>query len=228
MSIAEAAPSHLPPTERSRVRRLPKRGSHDLARINAILDEGLVAHVGFSVGGQPFVIPTAYARIGDTVMIHGSVISRMLQTLAQGVELCLTVTLLDGLVLARSGFHHSMNYRSVAAFGRAKLVEDAAAKEAALAAFTDRLVPGRWASLRPTTEKELKITTVLSLPLLEASAKVREGGPIDDDEDMALPIWAGVLPLAIAPGPVVPDPLAPSAQPVPSAVAHWAATASRR
>ena len=193
------------PTERTQVRRLPKRGVYDRAQVHAILDEGFVCHVGFAVDGQPYVIPTGYARAGDQLYIHGSAASRMLRELGQGATICVTVTLVDGLVLARSAFHHSMNYRSVVVLGQARLVDDPEEKMAALGHFTNHIVPGRWDEVRQPTAQELKSTTVLVLPLDEVSAKVRTGGPIDDEEDYALPIWAGVVPLRLKMGDPLPD-----------------------
>jgi len=193
------------PTARTSLRRYPKRGVFDKTEIQAILDEGFFCHVGFVADGQPFVIPTGYARSGDQLYLHGSAASRMLR-IADGADLCVTVTLVDGLVLARSGFHHSMNYRSVMVLGTARLVTDEAEKIAALRAFTNHMVPERWEEVRPPTPRELKATTVLALPLDEVSAKVRTGGPIDDEEDYALPVWAGVVPLRAAAGEPEPDP----------------------
>lgn len=187
----------IPRTPRTTLKRLPKRGNFERQQINEILDEGLVCHVGFVVNGQPFVIPTGYARAGDTLIIHGSAASRMLRELGQGIDVCITVTLLDGLVLARSAFHHSMNYRSVVVFGRATVIEDAQAKVEALRVLTEHLIPGRWNDAREPNERELQQTTVLSIPLNEASAKIRTGPPIDDDEDYELPVWAGVIPLRL-------------------------------
>ncbi len=184
-------------TERTTLKRLPARGVYDRDLVYRILDEGFICHVGFVVEGRPFVIPTGYARVGDQLYIHGSQASRMLRTLQRGVETCVTVTLLDGLVLARSAFHHSMNYRSVVVFGRAVLVDNNAAKLTALEALSEHLIPGRWDDVRKPTEQELKATTVLSLPLEEGSAKVRTGPPLDDEEDYDLPIWAGVIPLEL-------------------------------
>ncbi|MEB3268554.1 MAG: pyridoxamine 5'-phosphate oxidase family protein [Leptolyngbya sp.] len=193
----------LPPTARTQVKRVPQRGNYDRQQVYDILDEGLVCHLGFVASGQPFVIPTAYGRLEDTLYIHGSPASRMLKTLDQGVEVCLTVTLLDGLVLARSAFHHSMNYRSVVLFGTATRVDAPDEKLTALKAFTDHVVPGRWAEVRPPNPQELTGTLVLALPIAEASAKVRTGPPIDAPEDYALPIWAGEIPLRLqAEGPV--------------------------
>lgn len=192
----EPSPS-LPPTSRSKVRRLPQQGSYERALIDSILDAGLVCHVGFALEGQPFVIPTAYARVADQLYIHGSPLSRMMRSLSRGLEVCLTVTLLDGLVLARSAFHHSMNYRSVMLFGTATVVAECAPKLAALQALSDHLVPGRWAEVRQPNAKELAATVVLALPLVEASAKVRTGPPTDEHEDCSLPVWAGEIPLRL-------------------------------
>jgi nitroimidazol reductase NimA-like FMN-containing flavoprotein (pyridoxamine 5'-phosphate oxidase superfamily) len=192
---------------RTTLRRLPKRGSHDRQAIDAILDEALICHMGFVVDDQPFVIPTLHARIGDDVLIHGSAASRALKALAAGAPLCLTVTLVDGLVLARSAFHHSVNYRSVVLLGRARLLEDPAAKEAALEAFTERLVPGRWEDVRWPTRQELKGTKVLAMAIDEASAKVRSGPPGDDEPDYERDTWAGVVPITSAFGRPEADPL---------------------
>jgi nitroimidazol reductase NimA-like FMN-containing flavoprotein (pyridoxamine 5'-phosphate oxidase superfamily) len=200
----------FPPTGRTQVHRLPKRGVYDKAQVHAILDEGLICHVGFTAGDQTYVIPTGYVRVDDRIYIHGSPASRMLGELKQGIDLCLTVTLLDGLVLARSAFHHSMNYRSVVVLGKARLVADPAEKVAALAAFVDHVVPGRWQEARQPTAKELQATYVLALPLTEVSAKVRTGPPIDDEEDYGLAVWAGVVPLRLDAGAPLADPrLAP-------------------
>jgi len=193
------------PTPRTQLRRLPKRGVFDKAQVDSILDEGFLCHVGFVADGQPFVIPTGYARSGDKIYIHGSAASRMLRNLDAGVDVCVTVTLLDGLVLARSGFHHSMNYRSVVVLGKARLVTDPQEKLDALTLFTNHIVPRRWEEVRPPTEQELKGTSVLAVPLDEVSAKVRSGPPIDDDEDYALPIWAGVVPVRMQTGEPVSD-----------------------
>lgn len=194
------------PTDRTRVKRLPDRGKYDAETVHKILDEAFVCHVGFVVDGQPFVIPTNFGRVGNTVYLHGSSASRMLKTLADGVQVCVTVTLIDGLVLARSAFHHSVNYRSVVILGRAVPVEDPEEKNRALAAFTEHIMRGRWDAIRQPTELELKATSVLALPLVEVSAKVRVGPPKDDEEDYTLPIWAGVLPLPIVPGKPIADP----------------------
>jgi nitroimidazol reductase NimA-like FMN-containing flavoprotein (pyridoxamine 5'-phosphate oxidase superfamily) len=192
------------PTERTQVRRLPKRGIYDKQQVHAILDEGFLCHVGFVVDGQPFVIPTGYGREGERVFIHGSPASRVLRS-RDGVDICFTVTLVDGFVLARSAFHHSMNYRSVMALGHARFISDLQEKSDALRVITNHIVPGRWEETRPTTEKELKSTSVLALDLEEVSAKVRTGGPIDDEEDYALPIWAGVLLLRTVASAPIPD-----------------------
>ena len=192
-------------TERTKLKRLPARGVYDRELVYGILDEGLICHVGFAVEGRPYVIPTGYARVNDQLYIHGSQASRMLRTLHRGVEACVTVTLLDGLVLARSAFHHSMNYRSVVIFGNASLVDDPQEKFSALRAFSEHMICGRWDEVRQPTEQEMRATTVLSLPLEEASAKVRTGPPLDDEEDYELPIWAGVIPLSLVAGAPVPD-----------------------
>ncbi len=192
-------------TDRTTVRRLPKRGVYDRAAIDAILDEALICHVGFVHRDQPYVIPTGFARDGDSLFIHGSPASRMLRALAGGVPACVTVTLVDGMVVARSAFHSSMNYRSVVVLGTATPVEDLGRKLHAMRMLVDHLIPGRWDDLRPITDKELKATLILELRLDEASAKVRTGGPIDDDDDYALPIWAGVVPLAITPSQPIAD-----------------------
>lgn len=192
-------------TDRTTVKRLPARGHYDRETINALLDEAFICHVAFVVDGQPYVIPTGFARVGDHLYIHGSSASRMLRNLSQGINVCVTVTLIDGLVLARSAFHHSINYRSVVILGNAELVVDADEKEKALEALTEHIVPGRWADVRWPTELELKATTVLKLPIDEASAKVRTGDPKDDEEDYAMDVWAGVLPLKLQTGQPVPD-----------------------
>lgn len=183
------------PTSRTRVRRLPKRGHYDKLAVHAILDEGFICHVGFVVDAQPYVIPTIYARSDDTIYVHGSAVSRMLRTLTQAVPVCITVTLLDALVLARSAFHHSLNYRSVVMIGSARLVDDPDEKMRALQLVTDHAVPGRWDEVRWPNALELKQTSVLALPLAEVSAKIRSGPPLDDDEDYSLPIWAGLVPV---------------------------------
>ncbi|MGH2897637.1 MAG: pyridoxamine 5'-phosphate oxidase family protein, partial [Solirubrobacteraceae bacterium] len=186
--------------------RAPARGAYGRETIDAILDEGLVAHLGFAVDGQPYVIPTLHARIGDTVYVHGSSASRAIRALSGGVPACLTVTLIDGIVLARSAFHHSMNYRSVVVLGEAIPVSEPAELLMVLEALTNRLVPGRWDEVRAPNRKELKGTRVLAMKLDEASAKVRSGPPVDDDEDHALDVWAGVIPCALVAGERRPDP----------------------
>ena len=199
------------PSARTQLKRLPKRGSYERSLVYRILDEGLVCHIGFVADGEPVVIPTAYARVGDNLYIHGSPASRMLGALTEGVRICLTVTLLDGLVLARSAFHHSMNYRSVVVFGNAFAVEAPEQKREALRAFMDHVIPGRWAEVRHPNEGELRKTLVLSLPLSEASAKVRLGPPIDDEPDYQLPVWAGEIPLRLtATAPISDRRLAPN------------------
>ena len=196
----------LPVTERSKLRRIPKRGSQERELIYNILDEALVAHVGFVANNQPFVIPMAYGREGDLLYLHGASVSRLMRTLEQGVDVCLTVTLLDALVIARSLFHHSMNYRSVVLFGKAKLIEQPREKMTALKALSEHMIPGRWQDARIPNERELKATMVLALPIEEGSAKVRTGSPSDDLEDYTLPIWAGELPLTVTAGNPIADP----------------------
>ena len=192
-------------TDRSRLRRVHERAHFDRATIHAILDEGLICLLGFAVEGKPFVIPTAYWRDGETVYVHGSSASRTMRALAEGAEACLTVTHLDGLVYARSGFHHSMNFRSVMIFGVPRLVEDETEKMAALEAFMRRIGPGRWDETRPPDDQEFKATKVLALALEEVSAKVRTGPPVDDEADYALPCWAGVVPLRLVAGDPIDD-----------------------
>ena len=196
-----------PRSERTRVRREPHRGHYDRATIDAILDEGLVAHVGFTgAEGQPWVIPMLYARDGDRLLIHGSSASRLLTTLAGGIDVCVTVSLFDGLVVARSAFNSSFNYRSVVAVGRARAVEEPAAKWEALRLLTEFLIPGRWDDCRQPTGQELKATLILEMPIDEASAKIRTGPPNDDEADLALSHWAGVIPFAKGTLPPLPDP----------------------
>jgi uncharacterized protein len=203
---SHAQQTTMTPTDRSQLRRLPKRGSHDLNTIHEILDAGFLAHVGFNVNGQPFVIPTLFGRAAEKLYLHGSAASRMLRELSTGVPACVTVTLVDGLVLARSAFHHSMNYRSVVAFGIARSIEDPAHKAEALRVISDHLIAGRWEDVRAPYEQELKATSVLEFTIEEASAKSRTGPPVDDEEDYALSMWAGVLPLTTTPGSPIPDP----------------------
>jgi nitroimidazol reductase NimA-like FMN-containing flavoprotein (pyridoxamine 5'-phosphate oxidase superfamily) len=192
-------------TERAQIKRVPKRAAYDTETIHAILDAGFLAHVGFCVNGQPFVIPTLYGRCGDKLYLHGSAASRMLRELETGVSACVNVTIVDGLVLARSAFHHSMNYRSVVAFGTARRIEGNEQKTEALRIISDNLIAGRWDEVRSPYEKELKATAVLEFSIEEASAKVRTGPPVDEEEDYALPVWAGVLPLELKPKEPVAD-----------------------
>jgi len=210
-----------PATPRTTVRRLAARGRYDRETIHGILDEALVCHVGFVVDGQPYVIPTIHARVGDTLYLHGSTVNRMLTTLREGVAACVTVTIVDGLVMARSAFHHSMNYRSVVVLATAREVGDPEERRQALEAIVEHVAPGRAKDARPPSEKELRATLVLALPLDEASAKVRTGPPVDDEEDYALPCWAGVIPLTLTAGPPVDDPrLAAGIAPRPELVAY--------
>ncbi|MEK7722926.1 MAG: pyridoxamine 5'-phosphate oxidase family protein [Acidobacteriota bacterium] len=189
--------SEINQTQRTKLKRLPKRGNFDREMVYKILDEAFICHIGFSVDGQTFVIPTAYGRKGDTLFVHGSAASRMMREMSKGIDVCITVTLVDGLVLARSAFHHSINYRSVVIFGKAEIVTEEAEKNEALFAFTEHLIKGRWADVREPNSKELKGTTVLKLEINEASAKMRTGNPIDDEKDMNLDCWAGLIPLKI-------------------------------
>ncbi len=205
-------------TNRTQIKRAPKRGCYDFATVAQILDEGLVCHVGFVVEGQPFVIPTAYGRVDDRLYIHGASASRMIQSLLGGIEVCLTVTLLDGLVLARSAYHHSMNYRSVVIFGTAQAVVDPSEKMTALKAFTEHVMAGRWSVVRSPNAAELTATSVLSLPITEASAKIRTGPPVDDPADYDWPVWAGILPLTQMPGSPMADPALAAAVAVPENV----------
>jgi uncharacterized protein len=196
-------------TDRTKLKRLPKRGHFDRETVYGILDEGFICHVGFAPEGQPFVIPTGYARVDDKLYIHGSQASRMLRKLSGGIDACVTVTIIDGLVLARSAFHHSMNYRSVVIFGRATIVEDRDEKIKALVALSEHIIRGRWAEVREPTEEEMVMTTVLEVPLVEASAKIRTGPPLDDEEDYAMSVWAGVIPLKLEAGEPIRDPRLP-------------------
>jgi nitroimidazol reductase NimA-like FMN-containing flavoprotein (pyridoxamine 5'-phosphate oxidase superfamily) len=214
-------PENPTPTERTRVVREPHRGAYDRKSIYKILDEGLVCHVGFATDGQPYVIPTLFARIGDAIYFHGSAASRMLKGVSEGLAVCVTVTLTDGIVLARSVFNHSMNYRSVVALGKATLVDAPEEKLEALRAFTEKILPGRWNDARQPNEKELKATSILRLPLTEASAKIRQGPPEDDAPDRELPIWAGVIPLQLVPGAPIRDEMCDPAIPLPAYAAHY-------
>ncbi|HZQ68336.1 MAG TPA: pyridoxamine 5'-phosphate oxidase family protein [Terriglobales bacterium] len=212
------------PTPRTRLVREPQRAVYDRAEAYKILDEGFICHIGFVADGHPFVIPTGYGRAGDNLYIHGSAASRMLRRLDQGVQVCVTVTLLDGLVLARSIFNHSMNYRSVVVLGTANAVEDPAEKLEALRLLSEHIIPGRWAESRQPNEKELKATLVMKLPIEEFSAKVRKGPPIDDAEDMSFPTWAGVLPLKTSVDAPVYDPQLDPATAVPEYVRNYSRT----
>jgi nitroimidazol reductase NimA-like FMN-containing flavoprotein (pyridoxamine 5'-phosphate oxidase superfamily) len=195
----------IPPTARTRVRRRAERGVYDRATIYDILDAGLICHVGIVEGGQPFVIPTIHARMGDRLLLHGAPTSRLLRTIKNGEPLCITVTLLDGLVLARSAMHHSMNFRSVVLLGKGCVIEDEDEKIRALRRISDHIIPGRWAEVRAPNEAELKMTMVVAIPIDEASAKIRTGPPGDDEDDYRLAVWAGVLPLQLTPQAPQPD-----------------------
>jgi len=213
--------NQLPRTTRTTLKRLPKRGSHERETINQILDEGFICHVGFVIEGQPFVIPTGYARVGDRLIIHGSQASRMLRALKTGIDACVTVTLIDALVLARSAFHHSMNYRSVVILGRATLIDEREEKLAALFALSEHMIPGRWQEVRQPSEAELQQTTVLSMPIEEASAKIRTGPPLDDEDDYAMDVWAGVLPMRMIAENRLPDPRLQSGIEIPKYVIEY-------
>lgn len=197
----------FPQTDLNRVRRIPQRGAYDKETIYGIIDAAPICHVGFVDGGQPVVIPTIHARRDDRLFLHGAPASRMLKHIQSGAPLCVAITILDGLVLARSVFHHSMNYRSVVLFGRGRLLEDDEEKLAALETITEHVLPGRWADARQPNRRELQATSVVEIVIEQASAKVRTGPPGDDEEDYALPVWAGVLPVKLAYGDPVPDPL---------------------
>ncbi len=213
-------PGTFPPTSRTTVKRLPARASYDVDVVYSVLDEALICHVGFVVDGAPRVIPTIHTRVGEVLYLHGSPANHMLRTLKGGVEVCVTVTLLDGLVLARSSFHHSMNYRSVVILGRAEQVVDVDEKRLALDALVDHVAAGRSGEARSPNDHELRSTLVLSLPLVEVSAKVRTGPPVDDPEDLDLPVWAGVLPLRTIPDTPIPDALLGDVAPSP-VVTAW-------
>jgi nitroimidazol reductase NimA-like FMN-containing flavoprotein (pyridoxamine 5'-phosphate oxidase superfamily) len=223
-----SAPQPKAPSPRTHVRRMPARADYERETIDAILDEGLVAHLGFAADEQPYVVPTLHARVGEQVYFHGSSASRTVRALAAGAQMCLTVTLLDGLVLARSAVHHSVNYRSVVVLGQARAIEQPVEKMAAIEAFTERLIPGRWGEVRGPTAKELKAIQVLALPLSEASAKLRVGPPVDDEQDYALDTWAGVIPLSTIAGEPAPDErLSAGISPSPAARA-WVASRDGR
>ena len=210
------------PTARTRVVREAERGVYDRETVYRILDEGFLCHVGFVMDGQPFVIPTSYGRKNSDLYIHGSAASRMLRQMKAGLPVCVTVTLLDGLVLARSIFNHSMNYRSVVILGEAALVEDPQEKLAALRALSEHILPGRWDDVRHPNQGELKATSVLRLPIVEFSAKVRQGPPLDDAEDYSLPTWAGVLPLELKAGEPMSDPKLHPGRGLPDYVKNYA------
>lgn len=209
------------PSDRTRVRRLPERGVYDRAVIDAILDEALICHLATLVDGSPRVIPTIHARVGDTLYVHGSPASRTLRALREGAEVCVAATLVDGLVLARSGFHSSINYRSVIVYGRAREVTDPGEKRRAQEALVDHVAPGRSAEVRPPTDRELRQTAIFAIPLDESSAKIRTGPPKDDEGDLALPIWAGVLPLRTVVGPPQDDPHLPPGIRPPASVVRY-------
>jgi uncharacterized protein len=210
-----------PPSERTTVKRMPHRGVYDPAIIKSILDEGLVCHLGFSVDSQTYVLPTIYARDGEQILIHGSAASRMLRNIRRGMAVCATVTLIDGLVLARSAYHHSMNYRSVVILGNATEILERSTKLAAMRTIVNHIVPGRWEEVRGPSEAEIRATMVLSLPLNEASAKVRTGPPLDDEEDYALTSWAGVLPLSLDAHAPINDPRVPAGIQTPAYVRFY-------
>jgi len=224
---SETAVERFEVTERTRINRYPARGNYDRTAVEAILDEAMVCHVGFAVDEQPYVIPTIHARDGTRILIHGLPLSRMLRTVAAGVRICLTVTLHDGIVLARSAFHHSMNYRSAVVLGMAHEVKDAVAKLAAMRALVDHLMPGRWDDVRQPSPGEIAGTLILEPPITEASAKLRTGGPVELEADYALPVWAGVVPLTLTPGaPVGDERLTPGIE-LPDYVRRWRSSASR-
>jgi uncharacterized protein len=208
-------------TEKNSIKRLPKRGYYDRQTIYRILDESLICHVGFVDGGQPYVIPTNFARVDDTILLHGAKASRLLKHVEAGNPVCVEATIVDGLVLARSVFHHSMNYRSVVLFGTGRLVTDEQEKLAALEAVTEHLIPGRWKEARLPNHKELNATSVVSIRIDEASAKVRVGPPVDEEEDYGLPVWAGVLPLQEMPLTPIRDELQTNEVPVPEYIACY-------
>lgn len=207
------------PTQRTSLRRLPERARYDPETVHSILDEGFICHVAFVVDDQPYALPTGYARIGETLYLHGSTGSRL--GLRPGMDVCVSVTLLDGIVLARSAFHHSFQYRSVMVLGQTELVTDPAEKDAALTALVEHFMPGRSADARAGSRRELSATAVLALHLEEVSAKVRMGDPKDDEEDYALPVWAGILPLELKPGDPVPDSRLDPGIAVPAYVKDW-------
>lgn len=212
---------HFTKTEKHRIKRLPKRGQYDRESIYRILDEALICHVGFVENGQPYVIPINFVRVEDTIVLHGAKASRLLKHIAAGHPVCVEATIVDGLVLARSVFHHSVNYRSVVLFGTGRALEQEQEKLRALKAITDHLIPGRWQETRPPNRKEMNATSVVSIKIDEASAKVRMGPPLDDEEDYALPVWAGILPLQETPLPPIRDELLPENIPLPEYIAGY-------
>ena len=211
----------LSTSQRSKLRRIPQRGSQERELIYSILDEALIAHVGFANDHQPFVIPMVYGRKGDRLYLHGSPVSRLLKTLATGVDVCINVTILDGLVIARSLYHHSMNYRSVVLFGKAQPIEDNQEKMTALKAITEQAIAGRWQEARIPNSQELKATNILSFEIVEGSAKVRTGAPVDEPKDYSLPYWAGELPLKITAGKPIADPKLASEINIPQNIMAW-------
>jgi nitroimidazol reductase NimA-like FMN-containing flavoprotein (pyridoxamine 5'-phosphate oxidase superfamily) len=213
--------SNFTPTERTKVHRKPDRGSYDRELIYRILDEAFVCHVGFAVDGQPFVVPTNYVRVGDKLFLHGSIASRLMKALATGAPFCLSVTLLDGIVCAPTATGHSVNYRSVVVMGKAEPIEGEAAKLAAMRDFVEYVIRGRWATVHPPTEQELKGTMVLSVPLVEASAKVRTGFAVDDGKEYSAPGWTGVIPMKWTAQTPVPDPRGNAKNPIPPNVLHY-------
>ncbi|HEY6300826.1 MAG TPA: pyridoxamine 5'-phosphate oxidase family protein [Candidatus Binatus sp.] len=222
------SPKHaIAPTARTRVKRLPKRASYDRDAIYAILDTALVCHVGFALGAQPYVIPTLHVRIGDRLCIHGSAASRMLGAAAEGMPIAVTVTHIDGLVLARSAFHHSVNYRSVVILGAATMVTDPVEKFSVMKGLVEHIAPGRWDHIRHPSDKELAATSVLSIPIVEASAKLRSGDPLDDEADYALPIWAGQIPFATTTLTPVADARLEASTPIPAYVNEYRLPANR-
>jgi nitroimidazol reductase NimA-like FMN-containing flavoprotein (pyridoxamine 5'-phosphate oxidase superfamily) len=221
MADYSAAMSNFTPTDRTKVRRKPDRGSYDRKLIYSILDEAFVCHLGFVVDGQPYVVPTNYVRVGDKLFLHGSIASRLMKTLASGAPFCLSVTLLDGIVLSPTATGHSVNYRSVVVMGKAEPVEGEAAKLAAMRDFVEYVIRGRWASVRPPSERELKGTMVVAVPLVEASAKVRTGFAVDGDEEYEGTGWTGVIPIKWTAQTPVPDPRGKSGIPVPPNIQHY-------
>lgn len=221
LNTTEQGSASKAPSDRTLVRRMPHRGAYDRETIDAILDEGLVCHLGFTLDAQPYVLPTIYARDADELLIHGSAASRMLRSIRSGVAVCATVTLIDGLVLARSAYHHSMNYRSVVILGTATEICERARKLAAMRLIVNHVIPGRWDEVRAPSEPEIRATMVVSLPINEVSAKVRTGPPIDDEEDYSLANWAGVLPLSLDAHAPVPDPQLPAGIRTPSYVRFY-------